>query len=115
MLTSKKERAKDGIDAKKREIESMEIHGVYECVPDINQKCISTKWIIMEKFKDKKKIIKVHLVARGYKENSHNLKTDSPTCSCEAMRIVMLKASVMKWQGRESGFVDFTPVFLQTE
>ena len=23
------------IDAKKREIENMEIHGVYECVPDI--------------------------------------------------------------------------------
>ena len=28
------------------------------CVPDIHQKYISTKWVIMEKFKDKRKIMK---------------------------------------------------------
>ena len=35
-------------DAKKREIENMEIHGINECVPDIGQKCISTIWVITE-------------------------------------------------------------------
>ena len=74
----------------------MEIQRVYEYVPDIGQKCISTKWVIVEKFKDKRKIMKACLVAHGYEEASYNLKTDSPTCSCEAMHIVMLTASVMK-------------------
>ena len=62
LLTSEQEQAKVMIDVKKREIENMKIHGVYECVLDIGQKCISTRWIIMEKFKDKKKIMKAHLV-----------------------------------------------------
>ena len=35
LLTSEQEEAKEVIDAKKREIENMEIHGVYEYVPDI--------------------------------------------------------------------------------
>ena len=86
------------IDAKKREIENMEIHGVYEYVPDIGQKYISTRWIIMEKFKDKRKIMKACLVAYSYEEDSHNLKTDSLTHSHEAMRIVVLTASVIKWR-----------------
>ena len=66
------------IDAKKREIENWEIHGVYECVPDIGQKCISTRWVITEKFKDKRKIMKDCLVAHGYDEDLY-IKTDSST------------------------------------
>ena len=89
---------KEVTDAKKRrEIENMEIHGVYECVPDFGLKWISIRWVIMEKFKDKMKITKACLVARGYKENSHNLKTDCPTCSHEAVCIVMLTDLTMKW------------------
>ena len=34
----------------------------------------------MEKFKDKRKIMKAHLVTHSYEEDSHNLKNDSPTC-----------------------------------
>ena len=45
-LTSEQEQAKEVIDAKKREIESIEIHEVYKCVPDVSQKCISTRWLI---------------------------------------------------------------------
>ena len=73
----------------------MEIQPVYECVPDMGQKCISTRWVITEKSKDNK-IMKAHFVARGY-EDLHNLKTESPTCSHKAIRLVMLTASVMKW------------------
>ena len=68
----------------------MEIHGAYKCVPDIGQKCISTRWIITGKFKYKRKIMKAHLVACGYEEDSHNLKTDSSTCSRETMLIVLI-------------------------
>ena len=66
----------------------------------------------MEKFKDKKKIMKVCLVAHGHDEDSLNQKTDSPTCSHKAMHIVMLTASIMKWQVESLGF---TSVFLQSD
>ena len=91
LLTSEQEPAKEVTNAKKRERKNMKIYGVYECVPDIGQKCISTK-----KFKDKRKIMKAHLIAHGYEGDSHDLKTDSQTCSHEAMCIVMLTALVMK-------------------
>ena len=44
--------------------------------------------------------MKAHLAAHSYEEDLHNLKTDSPTCSSEAMCIVMLTVSVMKWRVR---------------
>ena len=45
LFLSEQEQAKDVVDAKKkkktkREIESIEIHDVYECVPDMGQKYI---------------------------------------------------------------------------
>ena len=58
LLTSDQEQAKEMIDAKKREIENMEINGVCIYVPDIGQKCISIRSVITEKFKDKRKIMK---------------------------------------------------------
>ena len=45
------------------------------CACDIRQKCISTRWVIMEKFKDKRKIMKARIVAWDYEVDSHNLKT----------------------------------------
>ena len=98
LLTSEQEQAKDVSDAKKTEIENMEIHKVYECVLDMDQKCMSTRWVITEKFKDNKIIMKAHLVACGYEEYLHNLKTDFLTCSREAIHLVMLTASAMKRQ-----------------
>ena len=53
--------------------------------------------------------MKTHVVAHGYEEDSHNLKTDSPTFSREVMHIVMLTASVMQWWVES---LDFTPAFL---
>ncbi|GAB1599998.1 hypothetical protein Ahia01_000277300 [Argonauta hians] len=109
-LTAEQEQANDVINAKERELENMKAHEVYECVPNIGQKCISTRWVITEKVKDNKKVMKARLVARGYEENSHSLKTDSPTCSREGMRLVMLTASVKKWRVET---LDFTSAFLQ--
>lgn len=110
MLTSEQEQGQDVIDAKKKELENMKVHEVYECVPDMGQKCISARWVITEKSMNGKKIMKAHLVARGYEEDSHNLKTDSPTCSHEAMHLVLLTALVMMWQVET---LDFTSAFLQ--
>ena len=58
----------------------------------------------MEKFKDKRKIMKACLVVCGYEEDSHNLKTDSPTCSHEAMHIGMFNSLYYEVAGRGSGF-----------
>ena len=107
LLTSEQEQAKYVIDAKKRDIENMEIHEVYECVSGMSQKCISTRWVT-EKSKDNKKIMKAR--AHGYKEDLHNLKIDSSACNCEALHLVMLTASVMNQQVVT---LDFTSAFLQ--
>ena len=53
--------------------------------------------------------MKARFVANGYEEDSRNLKTGSPTCSHEAMHIVMLTASFMKWCIES---LDFTSAFL---
>ena len=58
------------------------------CACDIGKKCISTRWVIMEKFKKKKKIMRACLVAHGYEEDSHNLKTDSPTYTTVKLSIL---------------------------
>ena len=54
--------------------------------------------------------MKACLVALSYEGDSHNLKTNSPTYSREAMRIVILTASVMKSRVES---LDFTSVYLQ--
>ena len=43
--------------------------------------------------------MKAWFIAHCYKKGLHNLKTNSPKCSShEAMYLVMLTASVRKWQ-----------------
>ena len=59
---SEQKQAKVVIDVKKREIENMEIHEVYVCLPDMGQKCISTRWVITVKSKEIKKRMKSHFV-----------------------------------------------------
>ena len=61
----------------------MKMHEVYKCVPDMGQTCISTRWVITEKSKDNKKIMRASLVASTY-EDLPNLKKDS-TCNCDAV------------------------------
>ena len=110
LLTTEQEKLKEVLDAKKKEIENMTSNDVYECVPYTGQKTVSTKWVITEKIKNAKKIVKARLVAKGFEEDSRNLKTDSPTCSRESMRLVMLTASLMNWKLQT---LDFTSAFLQ--
>ena len=46
--------------------------------------CISSCWVITEKLNcDGKKMMKACLVAKGYEEESSNMRKDSPTCSRE--------------------------------
>ena len=51
-----------------------------------------------EKFVNEKKVVKARLVARGFKEDSGDLCTDSPTCSKQSMHLVFLTAASNKWE-----------------
>ena len=44
------------------------------------------------------KILKARLVTHGFEEKSMNERTDSPTCSCQALGMVFVSASVILWE-----------------
>ena len=71
---------------------------------------MSTKWVFSEKFKEGKRVVKARLVARGFEENTDNLRKDSPTCSKYALRSVIMTAASYNW---ELGSIDFASAFLQ--
>ena len=110
LYNSSQETLNEVIEAKNKELKNMKDNDVYELVPYTGQKTISAKWIFSEKIKNGKKVIKARIVAKGFEENTSNLKTDSPTCSRESLRLVMLTASTMNWQLQS---IDFTCAFLQ--
>ena len=55
-------------------------------------------------------MIKARLVAKGYEEDSSNMRTDSPTCSRECLRLPFTVVSCMGWQIHS---IDITAAFLQ--
>lgn len=57
---------------------------------------LSTRWVLTRKFKGGKVVYKARLVARGFEENSQSLKTDSPTCAKESLRITLALISCRK-------------------
>ena len=98
------------VDAKERELNNLKEHNVFEEVPDTGQSTISSRWIITEKYKDDKKITKARLVARGFEENSYMMRTDSPTCSKQSLRITMTIIVSNRWKINS---LDITTAFLQ--
>ena len=76
----------------------------------MSQPLISCKWVLTEKVKNGKRIVKARLVARGFEEKIHNARTDSPTCSRQSLRITFVAASTMKWELQS---LDITSAFLQ--
>ena len=47
---------------------------------------------------------------RGFEEDSSNMKTDSPTCSKQALRMVFLTAAMKNWELQS---IDISSAFLQ--
>ena len=54
--------------------------------------------------------IKAQLVALRFEEKSMNERADSPTCSCQALRMAFVLASIMLW---ELHSLNITLAFLQ--
>ena len=97
-------------EAKEKEINSWISNEVFEIVENKCQKYISMRWVITEKMKEGKVVTKARLVARGFEENTTNLQKDSPTCSREAIRILITIASAMKWNCHT---IDIKSAYLQ--
>ena len=95
MMTQDEELAREVVDAKEKEITNLIENDVFESVQNENQPTISSRWIITEKFKDGKKIVKARLVVRGFEEDSSNFTKDSPTFSRESLRLVFATAATM--------------------
>jgi hypothetical protein len=112
LLSKEEEYSQEVVDAKHKELQSLKAHKVYKTVPYCGQKLISSRWVLSEKYNDGEKIMKARLVARGYEENSDNLRKDSPTCSREGRRLVYLTAAINSWKLQS---LDFTSAFLQGE
>ena len=99
------------IDGKEKEIENLVENKVFQVVPIENQVCISSRWVVTEKLNcDGKKMMKAHLVAKGYEEDSSNMRTDSLTCSHECFQLLFTVVSCMGWQIHS---IDITIAFLQ--
>lgn len=98
------------VDAKRRELDNWVMNEVYEEVEDIGQDTISVRWVITPKLVNDQWTTKARLVARGFQENVDDLRTDSPTCMKETMRLVLFLASSMKWKINS---IDIKAAFLQ--
>ncbi len=84
--------------AKERELKSWQDNDVYEEVDDVGQEVLSVRWVVTEKVKGGQTVTKARLVARGFKEDTGELRRDSPTCSKEAVCLVLSLAVANGWK-----------------
>ena len=110
MLTEDDELSQEVVDAKEKEILNLIENDVFEDVEDMNQRCVSCKWVITKKIKNGADIVKARLVVCGFEEKSNDARTDSPTCSRQSLRMVFIITSTMGWQIQS---LDITSAFLQ--
>ena len=110
ILTKDQEMAQEVVDAKCEELEKLIENGVFEIVPFNNQKKVSSRWFCSVKYRNGIRKLKVRLVARGFEEDSSNIRTDSPTCNRESLRLVFVIASMKSWKMQS---IDISAAFLQ--
>ena len=105
----------DAKKAKANELELLEEFDVYqeenyEDLSTEDQKSIvSTTWVVTEKEKDDKKIIKARLCARGFEEKT-DFRRDSPTISKRSLRIMLAVIVTKGWRVKA---LDAKSAFLQ--
>ena len=110
LVTDQEQVSQEIADAKEKELKNMIDNDVFERVPFYGQATVSCKWVFTEKFVNEKKVVKACSVARGFEEDSGDLRTDPPTCSKQSMRLVFLTAASNNWEIKS---LDIKAAFLQ--
>ena len=95
------------LDAKDKELQKFKDRKVYEEVLDEGQPTVSVRWVTTLKPDG---TVKCRLVGRGYEENTESIRTDSPTCSRDTMRVLM---SIVVGVGWTIQHIDVESAFLQ--
>ena len=98
--------------AKEEEITKWREFKTFTEVEDLGQPRVSSRWVCTEKMKGGKLVTKARLVARGFEEDKSQLRTDSPTCTKESLRMLLSILSAKKW-GLHS--IDIKSAYLQGE
>ena len=97
--------------AKEKELKNWLDNDVYVEVEDENQHTITCRWVIETKKVDGLDVTKARLCARGFEdEEGTNRRTDSPTCSKEALRITFAIIASSNWTCKS---MDIKRAFLQ--
>ena len=97
-------------EAKQQELQKWIDMGTYVEVCDDGQPRISTRWVCTEKVKGNDITLKARLVARGFEENTHELRKDSPTCQKESLRCFL---SILASNGWKLCSIDIKSAYLQ--
>ena len=84
---------------------------VYEEVSDQGQQRLGTNWVLVEKIKDGKPILKARLTIRGDLEDTEDVKTDAPTVRKANVKTLLMIAATEGWEIRSS---DVQSAFLQS-
>ncbi len=84
-------------EAKEEEVRKWIEMDVFSEVEDTGQPRISTRWVCTEKIKGNKTIPKARLVARGFEEDTSQLRSDSPTCSKSSLRVLLATIASKQW------------------
>lgn len=107
----------DGVrfqSAKLEELNKWRDMKAYDEVPDLGQPRISSRWVCTEKLKGGHTVLKARLVARGFEENNPQIKTDSPTCQKESLRILLTVLASHNWTLKsldiKSAYLQGTPI-----
>ena len=96
--------------AKAEELQKWAQMKVFEAVPNTGQSTISCRWVLTKKVKQGNITYKARLVARGFEEDTLTLKTDSPTCCKDTLRLVFSLLSAKRWPLHS---IDIKSAFLQ--
>ena len=95
--------------AKQAELQNWINEKVYDEVQDNGQGTISVRWVITPKLIAGEMSTKARLVARGFEDNSP-IRTDSPTCMRESLRITLAYSACKEWHVNS---IDIKAAFLQ--
>ena len=95
--------------AKQRELNEWKSQNVYTEVEDNGQDLITLRWVCQPKVIDGQASVKARLCARGFEEES-DIRSDSPTCSREGVRIALTLIAAQKWKVNS---LDVKTAFLQ--